>query len=146
MPEEKCLLDPNRDCYGVKEAARVEARLDALEKRNGEDHRDFRESIQSVRELAVTLSSQFTTILQTMSDIKAGNEKMMEVIRKLEPKADAVDDLEDDVENLNKELTAIKAKPAQNWEELKGKLLWGVVGVFAAALGAGIIRLLAMGV
>lgn len=145
MPDERCLLDPTRDCYGIKEAQRVEKRLESLEDRNGKDHRDFRESISGIQTLTNTLGAQFTTILQTMGEIKQSNEKLMEAVQALKPKAEAADKLGSDMEELEKKVEEIESKPAKNWEELKGKLLWGIVGVFAAALGAGIIRLLSMG-
>lgn len=31
MPDEKCIVDPERDCIGKAAAAKLEARIDALE-------------------------------------------------------------------------------------------------------------------
>ena len=40
MPEEKCIIDPGRDCIGKAEAARLEGRIKALEDWR-EDSKDF---------------------------------------------------------------------------------------------------------
>ena len=40
MPEDKCIIDPERDCIGKAEAAKLEGRIKALEKWQ-EDSKDF---------------------------------------------------------------------------------------------------------
>ena len=42
MPDEKCIMDPERDCIGKAAAAKLEARIEALEEWK-DDSKDFHE-------------------------------------------------------------------------------------------------------
>ncbi len=55
---------------------------------------------------------------------------------------DTMAEIKTDVTALGQKVDAIEKKPAKRWDGIVDKLLYGLVGAFAAALFAGVIWLL----
>lgn len=53
-------------------------------------------------------------------------------------------EIKEDVTALGTKVDAIEKKPGKRWDGMVEKLFYGVLGVLAAALGAGLIHLLTM--
>ena len=53
-------------------------------------------------------------------------------------------EIKEDVTALGTKVDAIEKKPGKKWDGMVEKLFYGVLGVLAAALGAGLIHLLTM--
>ena len=53
-------------------------------------------------------------------------------------------EIKTDVTALGTKVDAIEKKPGKKWDGMVEKLFYGVLGVLAAALGAGLIHLLTM--
>ncbi|NCE63070.1 hypothetical protein D1159_00395 [Pseudoflavonifractor sp. 524-17] len=53
-----------------------------------------------------------------------------------------MEEIKTDVTNLGRKVDAIEKKPAKRWDGMVEKLLYGVAGVLAAALGTGLLYLL----
>lgn len=142
MADERCILDPNRDCLGLIEARRLEGDLKALSERNGADHKEFREQIREIREMEIQQAAQFSAILETMREIKDGNKEMLAALNALKPKAEAVDKMEEDMEAMENRIDEIEKKPAKKWEGISDKFIGGIIGVLAAAVGGAILWLI----
>ncbi len=56
--------------------------------------------------------------------------------------AEAITTMEGNLDTLQKEVNAIEEKPAKRWDGMVEKLLYGVLGVLAAALGAGLLHMM----
>lgn len=166
--EEKCILDPARDCAGSKRADEVAGDVRALSQRfsefqqavsetNGrfgsrigkleareevrdEQYKHLREKMDDIaKEVAEAQREQKGSIAElrqehkaSMEDLKRGNKEILDLVTPLRQKADNVEKLEKDVEEL-------KGKPARTWEGIKSQAIgWGVallLAILAAALG-----------
>lgn len=168
MPDEKCILDPQRDCTGSKRAdevagdvkaldrklsdfqqsvtetnSRFGARIGKLEAREEvreEQYKHIQEKMTDLaRDVADFQREQKGSIAElrrehkeSMEELKKGNKEILDLVAPLRQKADNVEKLEKDVEDL-------KGRPGRTWEEIKSKALgWGValvLAILAAALG-----------
>ena len=69
----------------------------------------------------------------------------MEVMaKKMEYQAETIKRIEDDVNSVGKKVDAIEKKPGKRWDGMVDKFLYGLVGVLAGALGAGLLYLLTL--
>lgn len=175
MADDKCLVNPQQDCYGLKRAEEVAGDVKALDQRlsifqNGmqdtinkfggrigklEAHNEVQdEQVKQIKETQAEIKKEVEEARkeqkdsiaelrrehkESMEELKRSNKEILDAVTPMKHKVESLERLEGEVEN-------IKSKPGKNWEELKGKIVWGIVGVLVTALGAGIIRLLTMGV
>ena len=121
--DDKCILDPERDCIGKAAAAKLEARLDTLEKtveKNHDNasrtHKEFFERIRAIETATAVQTEQYKTILEKL------------------------DALTDSVSRVTSSVSDIQAEPGREWKELKGKVAWGIIGAVLAALVAAGLR------
>lgn len=139
MADEKCILDPNRDCIGLIKARELEEDLKALEKRNGEDHKEFREAIREIREMTITQNANFQTIIRDSGEIKNDLKGLIERLAEIKPRVEHADKLEDELKAVENRVDEIEKKPGKTWEDIKAKALgWTValvLAIIAAALG-----------
>lgn len=117
MPDDKCIVDPERDCIGKAAAAKLEARLDTLEKtveKNHDNasrtHKEFFNRIRDLEKNAAVRAEQYNTIL------------------------DKLEDLTDSVGSVAKSLAEIQAEPAKDWKDLKKNIRWAVLAAIIAAV------------
>ena len=125
--DDKCILDPQRDCIGKAEAAKLEARLDTLEKtveKNHDNasrtHKEFFERIRAIETATAVQTEQYKTILEKL------------------------DALTDSVSRVTSSVSDIQAEPGREWKELKGKVAWGIIGAVLAALVAAWLRVVGL--
>ena len=125
--DEKCILDPQRDCIGKAEAAKLEARLDTLEKtveKNHDNasrtHKEFFERIRAIETATAVQTEQYKTILEKL------------------------DALTDSVSRVTSSVSDIQAEPGREWKELKGKVAWGIIGAVLAAMAAAWLRVVGL--
>ena len=115
--DEKCILDPQRDCIGKAEAAKLEARLDTLEKVVDKNHdnasrtnKEFFERIRAIETATAVQTEQYKTILEKL------------------------DALTDSVAKVTSSVSDIQAEPGKEWKELKSKATWAVAAAIIAAV------------
>lgn len=139
MSDEKCSLDPQRDCLGLIKAKELEEDLKALEKRNGDDHKEFREAIREIREMTITQSANFQTIIRDSGEIKSDLKGLIERLAEIKPRVEHADRLEAELKSVENRVDEIEKKPGKTWEDIKGKALGWMVAliltILAAALG-----------
>lgn len=106
MPEEKCILNPERDCIGKAAAVKLEARIDALEAWQ-RDSKKFHNDFYDWQRTQIAREAKL--------DEKLGN--MDANIQKLLAKQDACD-----------------AKPAKRWDAIVDKIIWAILAAFITYL------------
>ena len=99
MPDDKCILDPERDCIGKAAAAKLEARIDALE-RWQEDSKKFHNSFYDWQREQIARDAKLDEKLNNMD----------KNIEKLLGKQEAAD-----------------AKPGKFLDTLKSNAAWAII-------------------
>ena len=102
MPE-KC----NEPCADM---TRMEQQLKALQKQNGEDHREIRDRLAQLEKEDAVQLVQYRTIL------------------------DKLDGLTQKHDCLNAKLEALEAKPGKRWEGIVEKAVWALCAAVIAFL------------
>lgn len=102
--EDKCILDPQRDCIGKAEAAKLEGRIKALENWQA-GSKDFHEKFYDWQRAQIARDAKL--------DEKLGN--MDTNIQKLLQKQEICD-----------------AKPAKRWDAIVDKIIWAILAAFIA--------------
>lgn len=115
--DEKCILDPERDCIGKAAAAKLEARLDLLERtveKNHDNasrtHKEFFERIRAIETATAVQTEQYKTILEKL------------------------DALTDSVAKVTSSVSDIQAEPGRDWKDLKKSIRWAVLAAIIAAV------------
>lgn len=114
-PEEKCIVNPERDCLGLHEAKYLKEAITDLSKRNSETHERIFTRLEVLERKDVARDKDFTHLMERFSEL---------------------------VGDLNKacdRLTSIEQKPAKRWESLVGYIISalaaGAIGFILATLG-----------
>lgn len=117
MAEDKCILDPERDCIGKAAAAKLEARLGLLERtveKNHDNasrtHKEFFERIRAIETATAVQTEQYKTILEKL------------------------DALTDSVAKVTSSVSDIQAEPGRDWKDLKKSIRWAVLAAIIAAV------------
>lgn len=139
----KCIINPEMDCLGLKEAQRVEEELHRLNEENKDAHKELREQITEVDKETARQGEQITNLASTANETKGIAQETLEAVRQLKPKAESVESVKSEIEKLDSRIDAIEQKPGKSWEEVKSKFILGIVAVFASACGGGILWLVA---
>ncbi len=84
------------------------------------------------------LEEQFDILHKLATSMKVMAEKM-------EYQAETINRIEADVNSIGKKVDTIEKKPAKRWDGMVEKIFWGIVGVLATAVGAGVLYLLKVG-
>lgn len=115
--DEKCILDPERDCIGKAAAAKLEARLGLLERtveKNHDNasrtHKEFFERIRAIETATAVQTEQYKTILEKL------------------------DALTDSVSKVTSSVSDIQAEPGRDWKDLKKSIRWAVLAAIIAAV------------
>ena len=115
--EDKCILDPERDCIGKAAAAKLEARLGLLERtveKNHDNasrtHKEFFERIRTIETATAVQTEQYKTILEKL------------------------DALTDSVAKVTSSVSDIQAEPGRDWKDLKKSIRWAVLAAIIAAV------------
>lgn len=161
MPDEKCMIDPSRDCPVAGDVKALGKRLDEfrqsvadtnsrfggrigkLEAHNevqDEQVRQIKETqVEIKREIAEAQKEQKDSIAElrrehkdSMAELKRSNKEILDAVTPMKHKVESL-------ESLKEEVNAIKAKPGETWEHIKKQGLgWAVallLALLAAALG-----------
>ena len=102
--DEKCILDPQRDCIGKAEAAKLEGRIKALEEWR-EDSKDFRAKFYDWQREQIARDARLDEKLTGMDD------NIKKVLAKQE---------------------ACELKPGKRWDAFVDKAIWAVLAAVIA--------------
>lgn len=106
--EEKCILDPSRDCLGLEKARMLEKQVDEYRRQAREDHSKIYTRLEELEKMDAARNEQYSHILEKL------------------------DTLGDKMDSIGKRVTDLEAKPGRQWE----KMLGGVLGAIAIAVVA----------
>ncbi len=153
---EKCMLDPERDCPGMRRAEEVAGDVKALDRKLDELREDGSgtnnrfgmrigtlEAIEKVRdEQYKHVHEKLADITRDMADFQRENKNSIAELRKEHKESmaelrkgnkdilDAVTPLKhkvDELEHLEEDVEKLKEKPAKTWESIKSQVLaWAV--------------------
>lgn len=114
-------------------------RVVEMERLNGENHRQMRDSIHDLELKFAKQEGQLMIIVGTLNDVKADSKQILEKLNSFSAQVDDVQDLEDDFKKLQGDVETIKSKPGQTWEDIKkqsiGWILGLILAIVAVALG-----------
>ena len=163
--QDKCILDPERDCLGLRRAEEVAGDVKALDRkldelREGVSGTNTRfgirignlESNEKVRdEQYKHVHEKLADITRDMADFQRENKDSIAELRKEHKESmeelrkgnreilDAVTPLKHKVENLEHladDVEELKEKPGKTWENIKNKVLGWAVAVVMAIIAA----------
>lgn len=137
--QEKCIINPERDCLGLIKAMEVERDVNELRKQNSSSHERMFERLGELEKQDGIQGVQYGNILEkledmteNLSELRADNKEAISQIPPLVHRVDSLEQLSEDVNEL-------KAKPAKRWEsaieKAIGILVAAVVGFMLAKIG-----------
>lgn len=118
--EDKCIIDPQRDCIGKAEAAKLEGRIKALEEWKDDSkrfHEDFNKEQKERAKRDGMIDQQLSTITSDMTEVKADIKEVLETQK------------------------ACAAKNGSRWESIKDKVIAGVLTSISTAIALAILVL-----
>lgn len=162
---ENCIIDPERDCLGLKRAEEVAGDVKALDRRltdfqqsvsetHGrfggrigklEAHNEVQdEQVRQIKETQMEIKREITEAQRDQKDSiaelrKEHKESMAELTKSNKEILDAVTPLKHKVEGLERlstEVEEIKAKPGETWEHIKKQGLGWLVTIILALIAA----------
>ena len=104
---------------------RLEQQVDVIRTQNGEDHKEFRQQIHKIERDEARQEAKLDNITSALTDLKGDNKEIINKLTPLAAKVEALDKLDDDVDEL-------KSKPGKRWE----KLSMEIIGALALAVVA----------
>ena len=163
MSDEKCILDPKRDCLGIKRADEVAGDVKALDRRLTEfqqavvdTHSRFGGRIGKLEAHNEVQDEQVRQIKETQMEIKQGiteaqkeqkdsiaelrrehKESMAELTKSNKEILDAVTPLKHKVEgleHLSDDVDELKSKPGKTWESIKSTSMGWIVALILVVL------------
>lgn len=163
--DDKCILDPKRDCLGIKRADEVAGDVKALDRRltdfqsavsetnsrfggrigKLEAHNDVQdEQVRQIKETQLEIKRDITESQREQKNSIAElrrehKESMTELTRSNREILEAVTPLKHKVEGLERlsgEVEELKAKPGKTWEDIKSKALGWAVALLLAIVAA----------
>ena len=166
MEENRCILDPERDCLGLRRAEEVAGdvkaldrkldelrqgasetnarfggrigRLEAREEVREEQYKHVREKLEGItRDMEVFQRENKDSVAELRREHKESMEELRKGNREI---LDAVTPLKHKVEglaHLEEDVEELKKKPGKTWEHIKAQALaWAVAAVMAIIAGA----------
>jgi len=136
---EKCILDPERDCLGLIKARELEGDLNELRKQNAASHERLFDRLGELERQEGIQGEQYKNIIDKLgnlttniSEMKADNKEIISQLPSLTHKVETLEQLSEDVAEL-------KEKPAKKWDGMTEKIISivvsAVVGFLLAKIG-----------
>ena len=140
--EEKCMIDPQRNCYGLRKAEELGRRVDDMDKEASEMDRRLvavEQRSKSNSHRIDKLEGDFDVLnrLATAVEVMATEQKHQ---------GQAIAEVKTEVTALGEKVDVMEKQPGKTWTGIKEKFLAGLVGALAAALFSGIVYLLTVSV
>lgn len=141
--EEKCILDPNRDCLGLIKARELEEEFSDFRKRNDSSHKEYYDRLAVLEQQNAVQNEQYRNIMEKLASmtesLKEIKEDSKEMVGKLSPLTHRVDELEKRCDTMAADVKFMKEKPGKKWDTIVEKIVWlivaAVVGLALAKIG-----------
>lgn len=141
--DEKCILNPERDCLGLMKAEELEKDIQDMRGRNEKSHKEFFDRLAILEKQEGIHGEQYKNIIEKLSDMAAGLSELKldskGVISALTPLTHRVESLESKYQSISEDVTTLKEKPAKRWEGIVEKVIGlvvaAVVGFILARMG-----------
>lgn len=136
---DKCLINPERDCYGLLKAQELEKDLIELRRQNSNSHERIFTRLGEVEKQGSVQEVQYKNLLEKLgnlsSDLNELKADSKEIVAKLPPLTQRVGSLEQLSENVDE----LKEKPAERWnkavEMIIGLVVTAVVVYMLSKIG-----------
>lgn len=103
MPQEKCLVDPSRDCLGLAKAEMLEKQMDEYRRQSRETHSELYNRITELEKSDAKRNEQYNTILDKLNDMQL------------------------DISKALLSISEFKEKPGKRWDKIVDKILLLVI-------------------
>lgn len=141
--DEKCILNPERDCLGLMKANELEKDFKDFSQRNTESHDRFFRRLESLEKHEGIQGVQYENIIGKLSDLTDSLSELKTdskgIINMIMPLTHRVETLEKEYSSVSKDVAEIKAKPAKRWDGIVEKIISivvaAVVGFMLAQIG-----------
>ena len=110
MGDEKCIIDPQRDCLGLQKANMLEKLMEEYRTRSRETHMEMYQRISALEQSGSAQEARYQAIMDKLSEMS---------------------------QRLNEALATIaelKEKPAKRWDGIVDKAVWAVLAAVIAFL------------
>lgn len=132
MANEKCVLDPYRDCLGLEKARQLEKQLDRHLTESDRTHQDLLKRLELLEKDDARRSERDEHIMEKLDGLGSKMDAFNERVAGLEE----LSHIGEEVKGLKKRVTDLELKPARQWEKIVGGVLAAVaVAVVAYFLG-----------
>ena len=112
MADEKCIIDPQRDCLGLHKANSLEKQISEYRTQARETHADMYKRIAALERSGSAQEARYQTIMDKLTELSVRLNQAMATI------------------------ATLKEKPAKRWESIVDKAIWAVLAaVIAFVLG-----------
>lgn len=143
MAEEKCLLDPSRDCLGLNKAKRIEEEFSEFRRQNSNTHdrifdrlTNVDKSIAKLETLYNSLEGLPTTITNLDKTITVIGSKLESMDRNISDMKQSISNQEFTIQSIQKENTSqnesigkIQNKTKVDWADFITQNFWKVLGI-----------------
>lgn len=110
MGEEKCILDPQRDCLGLHKANMLEKLMEEQRERAREVHGELYQRVTALEKSGSAQEARYQAILDKLSEMSLRLNEALATIAEL------------------------KEKPGRRWEGMVDKAVWAVLAAVIAFL------------
>lgn len=82
MADEKCILDPQRDCIGLAKAQMLEKQLERFQEQSRNTHKEMYDRLRDLEKAEVTRNEQYLNIMEKLDELIAWKKGEQEIPKK----------------------------------------------------------------
>lgn len=82
MADEKCILDPQRDCIGLAKAQMLEKQLERFQEQSRNTHKEMYDRLRDLEKAEVTRNEQYLNIMEKLDELIAWKKGEQEAPKK----------------------------------------------------------------
>ena len=108
MTDEKCIVDPQRDCLGLHKAIALEKQMSEYRTQARETHAEMFQRISALERSGSAQEARYQAIMDKLTELSVRLNEALATI------------------------AALKEKPAKRWESIADKAIWAVLAAVIA--------------
>lgn len=82
MADEKCIIDPQRDCIGLAKAQMLEKQLERFQEQSRNTHKEMYDRLRDLEKAEVTRNEQYLNIMEKLDELIAWKKGEQEIPKK----------------------------------------------------------------